>query len=164
MDIKYFLSEYENWNNVNDFFSVFDYIGLKSSCEQIFMCSELFFPEVIFIQDCFFIESSRQWSNSIFWWNCAENAGELEKYINSFCLSMFFDEASNKEGRKIIEILQLSWSIYFKNKFPKLNLEVETYNDYYDGWTVTVYKKNNLNKEKPELDIFSKSIEKFKGK
>ena len=157
MEIESLVDEYKSWENANEYFTSFDYIGLKCNTEQVYIVSKLFFPDISIIADCFLLKDSRQKFAFKECWNRATSVYDIEKYINFISIANNIKTEKNNEfliTRELTAVLKQSWELYFSKKHEDLDLIVETYEDEYDGWCITVYQKESIEKPKPSLDEF----------
>ncbi|HCC36496.1 MAG TPA: hypothetical protein DEQ14_02165 [Treponema sp.] len=158
MNLDCLLQDYKLWKNTNEYFTAFDYLGLKCNSEQIFTVSKLFFPDVSIVADCFFLNDSRQKTEFDVFWKNAVTAADLEKVMNFVCLNNIVKSEADDNffiNKEIITIMKQSWEMYFSKKYKNLNLIIEDYEDKYDGWSITVYQRDNLTRAKPCIDNLS---------
>ena len=139
-----YFSDFTDWKSKNENFSVFDYLPLKISHEQVLLASQLFFPKLVIEDGCVFIQESRQYKFLEQSKGACKDKSSLEKYINCVFLECMFNCDTKKDKdmiQSLAELIKQSWEIWFKKQYPDFNLEVEIYEDEFDGWCVTCYKK-----------------------
>ena len=144
MDILTKFSDFNDWKVRNENFTFFNYLSLKTTPLQLYLAGKVFFPELIFDGNCIFIKDSPQYQylddckNS----NMSDNA--IEKYINSVMLECLFAEYSEYNENfyeELAEMIKNSWELHFEKAYPNIKMTVEKYEDEFDGWCVTCYKK-----------------------
>lgn len=152
MEYKDLFDDFVKWKKVNGVFTALDYLGIKSNCEQLLLSSVLFFPDLIIVEGSYFLRESRQWGDVEGFWQNTETATNLEETMNDVCLANIFPEdVDEHKFHYLIKIISMSWNMYFSEKYKDLDLCVKPYNDEYDGWSITVYKKDD-NRKKPKLE------------
>lgn len=161
MDVNLVFDDLNDWKSVNENFTLFHYLSVKSNYEQIILLARLFFPEIITVGGCVFLKESRQLFEIENFWKATKNLTQFEKAINATVLSFIFKTETEKEynmSKEVAEILKKSWKLYFYETYKELDLEVEIYNDEYDGWCITVYQKDKKNQEKPNISTLVKTL------
>ena len=154
MGIDDLLDEYKSWKSTNKNFTAFDYLGIKNTYEDIIILSRLFLPDVSIIAGCFLLNDSRQKVAFNEYWKKATTAADLEKVINFICFPNIIKTQTEKDlllNKELIPIVKQSWEGYFYRKYEILNLTVESYEDEYDGLSITVFQKENTKKVKPDI-------------
>ncbi|MCR5081101.1 MAG: hypothetical protein K6B17_07145 [Treponema sp.] len=140
--LEYF-SDFHDWKSKKNDFSLLDYLPLKINSEQLLLANLLFFPKLVEEDGCFFIEESRQKKFLEQAKNSCKDKSSLEKYINCIFLECMFICKTDKD-RKLIqhlaEHIKHSWDLWFKEKYPELNMVTEIYEDEFDGWCITCYQ------------------------
>ena len=143
MNILDYFSDFYDWKSKNNDFSLFDYLPIKINSEQLLLANLLFFPKFVEEDGCIFIEESRQKKFLQQAKNSCKDKFSLEKYINCVFLECMFNCETDKD-RKLIqhlaEHIKHSWDLWFKEKYPKLNMVTEIYEDEFDGWCITCYQ------------------------
>lgn len=144
MNILNYFSDFLNWKSKNETFSIFDYLSIKLTPEQLLLASQLFFPELVIIDGCVFITESQQYKFLEQAKNTCKDETSLEKYVNCVFLECMFTCNTDNDTKRIqalAEIIKNIWEIYFKKIYPELNMVTEIYEDEFDGWCVTCYRK-----------------------
>ena len=140
-----YFSDFTDWKSKNDNFSLFDYLPLKVSHEQVLLVSQLFFPNLVIKDGCVFIQESRQYKFLQQSKDVCKDKYSLEKYINCVFLECMFNCNTEKDIdmiQRLAEIIKQSWEIWFKKQYPGLNMVTEIYEDEFDGWCVTCFSKH----------------------
>lgn len=164
IDLEKLIPEYVECQKLNKDFYPFDYLGMITDYKPLLTISKFLFPDVQLIEGCFFLKDSRQWSGITGWWESSTYAANLEIAINDICLELVLPANSDIEDlqcKEMINILQLSWSLYFKSKFPEYNLVIDVYENPYDGWSITVFQIDNLSIKKPPLSSILQARERL---
>lgn len=113
---------------------------MKLSPAQILLAGQLFFPEIVIESNCVFIKESRQYKFLQEYRNRFKDNTSLEKYINCIFLECWFP-SETENIKELAEFIKQSWEIHFQKKYPELNIVTEIYEDEFDGWCVTCYRK-----------------------
>jgi len=61
------------------------------------------------------------------------------------------EENNEALNGKMAIFMKDKWQYYFETLHKNKNIEVEIYNDEYDGWCITFYQKDKLKHLKPEI-------------
>ncbi len=158
------LIDYLAWKKCNDFFTMYEYIPLKFSLEQVLICSTLFCPRIDRVGNFLFLKDSRQLESikTMIDNNC--NSKSIESFVNHVFLSGIFPiDAEDKEQENLekaqLKILgkriEYSWNLYFKDKFPDKKIKVEFYKDKYDEYCITFYQDiDDFQYDKEELEEY----------
>lgn len=158
------LIDYLSWKKCNDFFTMYDYIPLKFSSEQLLICSTLFFPRIDRVGKFLFLKDSRQLESikTMIDNNC--NSKSIETFVNHVFLSGIFPSITeNKEQEKLEDIklkilgkrIEYCWKLYFKDIFPDKKIKVEFYKDKYNEYCITFYQNiDNFQYDKKELEEY----------
>jgi hypothetical protein len=90
MQIEDIIPEIKVWQSANKNFTVFDYIGVKSSYEQIIAISKLFFPDIVCVDGYILLKDSCQKIDATEFFNNIETMADFEKVMNFICLGNLF--------------------------------------------------------------------------
>ena len=149
------LDDYSKWKKANDVFTSQHYIGAVCNFSHIVAISRLIFPEIVIISDCFFLKDSRQKANIKELWENAITISDLEKMVNFICISNLTNLEAEKNNEilneKIAIFLKDMWQYYLEMIHKDKKIEIQIYNDMYDGWCITVYQKDKLKHPKPDI-------------
>jgi len=148
-------NDFSNWKSVNDIFNTLDYIGATCNFSHIAAISKLLFPEIVIISDCVFLKDSNQNKDIKGFWENASSISNLEKVINFICINNLTNMESEKNNiflnEQIAILIKNIWKNHFVNIHKDKNIEIEIYNDEYDGWCITIYQKDKFKHPKPEV-------------
>lgn len=145
MDVLTKFSDFNEWKIKNEGFTIFNYLTIKTTPLQIYLAGKLFFPELIFDGKYIFIKDSPQFKFLDDCKNKNMSDNSIEKYINSIMLECLFPNSSEyneKFFKELAGLIEKSWKLHFANAYPNIKIEVEKYNDEFDGWCVTCYNKS----------------------
>lgn len=158
------LSDYLAWKKCNDSFTMYNYIPLKFSLEQVLICSTLFYPRIDRVGKFLFLRDSRQLDSIKTMIDNNYDSKSIESFVNHVFLSGIFSiDAENNEHKKLkeaqIEMLgnriKYSWDLYFRDIFPDKKIKVDFYRDNYEEYCITFYQDiDTFQYDKKELEEY----------
>lgn len=143
------VSEYMEWKIANpDNFTWWSYINVKSDLQTALGFAKFFYPEIIEVEGYFLLKD--RFSQSLFdsWKKeCNKDKSCIEKMMNLYQVRDFFhinsqdDEKEDNQIKVLGEILELFWSMSFKDRFLNKILEVSVFEESDGELFITVYEK-----------------------
>lgn len=153
MDFTSLIPEYKIWKENNLDFTIIDYLGVKSSYEQILIASKLFFPDLFITNGLVLLKESCQLVNAESFWTNTKTLADFERTINFVCLGNIISITNEQDlllCKETVIMIKKSWDIFFKCNYSDYDLVSDIYEDEFDGWCVTFFQRKNITLPKPQ--------------
>ena len=143
------ISKYIEWKNKwskKDNIDLYQYISFNIHPDDILIIGKLLFTETIEIENYILLKENYNYFLYESLKKRYNNSREIESEINKIYLYDLFahctDVIDDKLFKNIGELIQFSWDIYFKYKFPNKNIVIERISNIYNyGDILSFYTK-----------------------
>lgn len=143
------IGKYIEWKNKwfkKDNIDLYQYISFNIHPDDILIIGKLLFPETIEIENSILLKENYNYFLYESLKKRYNNSREIESEINKIYLYDLFahctDVIDDKLFKNIGELIQFSWDIYFKYKFPNKNIVIERISNIYNyGDILSFYTK-----------------------